>query len=67
MSFETITVDAAALRSVLQSLIGNPHEIRELQMMYSSKVIMDDPINKLLFEFNEAVAADNAKVDGEGE
>lgn len=46
----TITVDAEALRQVLQALIGPPHHIRELQVL--SK-LPDSPITTLVEAYNE--------------
>lgn len=61
---KTIEVSTASLRTVLQALMGNAHEIRELQVFYQSpKLFPDNPINTLVSEFNTAVA-ENAKAQG---
>ena len=53
---DTVTVDADALRQVLQALVGPSHYIRELQAIRS---LGDSPIDKLIFQFNEQVAKAN--------
>lgn len=50
MSNPTITVNAEALRQVLQALIGPPHHIRELQVLRS---FPDSPITTLVTTYNE--------------
>ena len=50
MSTPTITVDAEALRQVLQALIGPPHHIRELQVLCN---LPDSPITALVTTYNE--------------
>jgi hypothetical protein len=53
---EMVSVDAHALRTVLQALIGPPHYIRELQMTRGIGALTgDDPIQKLLDDFNAAL------------
>jgi hypothetical protein len=44
-----VSVDADALRHVLQALIGPDHHIRELQ---ACRRLPDSPIDKLITEFN---------------
>jgi hypothetical protein len=55
---KTVTVDAEALRAVLQALIGPAHHIRELQAIRGLPG-GDDPIGKLIKEFNEQAEAFN--------
>lgn len=50
MSTPTITVDAEALRQILQALIGPPHHIRELQVLRS---LPDSPITTLVSAYQE--------------
>lgn len=49
----TVTVDRAALRQVLQALIGAEHEIRELQATRGP--LRDSPIEKLIRQYNGQV------------
>lgn len=49
---DTITVNAAALRQVLQALTGPPHLIRELQVTRGI-LFHNNPIDQLVREFNE--------------
>lgn len=49
---DAITVDRAALRQVLEALIGPGHLIRELQFTRS---LPDNPINKLVDQYNAAI------------
>lgn len=54
-----VTVDAAALRQVLEALTGPSHLIRELQATRHLPELGDsppNPINKLISEFNEQVS-----------
>lgn len=51
-----VSVDAKALRVVLQALIGPPHHIRELQMTRSVAAMTgEDQIQTLLDDYNTAV------------
>lgn len=53
---KTITVNAAALHNLLTALLGNPHEIRELQnTRLPESLFPDNPINVLVTEYNTAV------------
>ena len=57
---KTVTVNAEALRQVLQSLIGPSHLIRELQ--YTRGIPGDEnPIDMLIREYNEQVKQENSK------
>lgn len=59
-----VTVDAEALRRVLQALVGPPHHIRELQALrhhHNTPGFDPSPIQTLLDEYNAAVEAHNAK------
>jgi hypothetical protein len=55
-----VTVDASALRQVLEALNGPDHYIRELQVTRRLPGV-DNPINKLIEQFNNAVEAANAQ------
>jgi hypothetical protein len=49
-----VTVDANALRQVLQALTGPAHLIREIQMTRSiASLTGDDPIGRLVDDYNE--------------
>lgn len=48
---KTVTVDADALRQVLQALNGPGHHIRELQAI---RGLGDSPIDKLVEDYNKA-------------
>lgn len=64
MSTETksITVDAAALHSVLEALNGSPHRIRELQATRDKPPILEgNPIDKLIAQYNEWSRNDGRK------
>jgi hypothetical protein len=51
-----VSVDAKALRTVLQALVGQPHHIREIQMTRSIAALTgDDPIQTLIDDFNASV------------
>lgn len=67
---KTVTVNADALRQVLQALNGPSHYIRELQVTRGPLVGDDNPINILIEEYNAAANAWNAqheeKEDGQG-
>lgn len=55
---ETVTVNAEALRCVLNALIGAPHLIRELQATRDKPPLLTgNPIDTLVTEFNAAVEA----------
>lgn len=65
---KTVTVDAKALLSVLQALLGPPHRIRELQATRSLPDILSEdmhPINQLIADYNAAVEAHNAETKKE--
>jgi hypothetical protein len=54
---KTITVDADALRQVLQALIGPSHHIRELQATRSlHKLGHPNPIDILIENYEAAIA-----------
>ena len=55
---DKITVDAQALRELLQALVGPEHLIRELQTIRDIQGD-DSPINKLLSDYNGAVSEGN--------
>lgn len=48
-----IEVDAEALRTVLQALIGPDHHIRELQATRKLHELVPNPIQTLLDEYNQ--------------
>lgn len=52
---EKVTVSADALRQVLQALNGQGHYIRELQALRNGPFCGDNPINKLVDEYNTAL------------
>jgi hypothetical protein len=62
---ETVTVNAKALRSLLEAALGPSHLMGELRVCYdlSAKGLTenDDPISVLVEEYNKAVEAHNAK------
>jgi hypothetical protein len=54
---QMVSVDAAALRTILQALNGPAHHIREIQMTRSIAALTgDDPIGVLVEDFNRAIA-----------
>lgn len=55
---EKVTVNAKALRDVLQSLVGPAHHIRELQAIVDLPGY-DSPIKILIDEYNEAMIEHN--------
>lgn len=55
---QTVTVDALALRQILVALNGPDHAIRELQVTRGP--IFDNPIDKILAQFNEQMEAARA-------
>lgn len=55
---ETVTVNADALRKILQALNGPPHHIRELQAIRNLPGY-DCPITLLTEEYNAAVHEHN--------
>lgn len=59
---DRIEVDKRALHSVLLALIGQPHEVRELQ---ATRGIGDNPIDTLVAEFNNHLAK-QAQEKGDG-
>lgn len=55
---ETVTVEAKALKTVLDALVGPPHLIRELQALYGSKLEMlssQSPIKALIDQYHDQV------------
>lgn len=63
---ETVTVDASALRSVLQALMGPSHHVMEL---WATQSLPDSDVAKLVGQFNAAVEsarAPTSTADGEG-
>jgi uncharacterized membrane protein len=60
---KTVTVHAESLGRVLQALVGPGHLIRELQATCGIDALTghENPINRLVREFNEQVAAEAAK------
>ena len=54
MSSAKVTVSADSLRQVLVALNGPGHYIRELQVTRGP--LFDNPIDKLIQEFNEQVS-----------
>jgi hypothetical protein len=60
MMNDTITVDRDALFQVLQALVGPGHLIRELQF---TRGLPDNPINKLVDQYNAFVAQENGYAD----
>lgn len=66
---KTVNVDAAALKQVLQALLGEPHHIRELQMTRCLGDVtgMQNPINTLVKNYNHAVQVEQSKDIGSGE
>ena len=58
---EQVTVNAKALKEVLEALNGPGHYIRELQATRSLPG-NDNPINILIEEYNSAIEAYNAKM-----
>jgi hypothetical protein len=51
-----VSVDALALQRILQALVGQPHEIREIMMTRSVAALTgDDPIQTLLDDYNEGI------------
>jgi len=60
---ETVTVNAAALRQLLEAVMGPAHLIRELrviQELHQKKLSPPDPITILVEEYNAAAEAHNA-------
>lgn len=57
---DTVTVDASALRKVLESLHGPDYLIRELQAI-SNLPGYDCPIKKLTSQYNDAVERYNTQ------
>ena len=58
-----ISVDAGALREVLQALDGPPHYMRELQFTRggaANGLLDDNPIDLLITQYNEWAAVLNA-------
>ena len=56
---ETATVDADALRRVLEALNGPSYLIRELQVTRGPLVGDDNPINLLVADYNKAANLHN--------
>lgn len=63
----TVTVNAAALKQVLQALIGPGHLIRELQCIHGMHEMLkkpgDDPVGTLLTEYNTWAQGENENPD----
>lgn len=57
---ETVSVNAKALKQVLQALIGPGHLIREIQMTRHIPG-HPNPINTLVQEYNAAAEVHNAR------
>ncbi len=60
---KNVTVSAGAIKEVLQALIGPGHLIRELQATMGSIVGNDNPITKLIKEYNEAAEVGEEPVE----
>lgn len=59
---DRIEVDARALSRVLNALLGNDYEIRELQAMRHMVISNEtSPITILVDEYNEAVRVEQAQ------
>lgn len=59
---KTVTVDANALRQVLQAILGPDHYIRELKVIHNlyQKLpgnLADNPLGLLIQQYNEAATA----------
>lgn len=61
---KTVTVNADALRQVLQALNGPSHHIAELQST-RNPIFKDNPINILIDEFNAAIQSTKPSTDTE--
>lgn len=62
---ETVTVDAKALRQVLQALIGPSHHIAEMQATRGLHALTgDNPIELLVEQYAAAVDKHNAAQQG---
>ena len=59
---ETVTVNATALRQVLQALTGPTHLIRELQVIRGLPLSENDPVKTLMDDYNRAVRAFNTQI-----
>jgi len=59
---ETVTVNAQALRTVLEALNGPSHLIRELQVIRNLSG-HECPINRLINEYNNALKEYNTDVN----
>jgi hypothetical protein len=57
---DTIAVDRAALRQVLEALTGPGYYIRELQVTMS---LPDNPIAKLVEQFNAVIEQEAGNAD----
>lgn len=51
---KSVIVDAQALATILQALINDPHQIRELQAL---RGLPDNPIDLLVNEYNAGIQA----------
>lgn len=61
---QMVSVDAAALRTVLQALTGPAHHIRELQATRSIAALTgDDPIGVLIDDYQAAIASPPGRGD----
>ena len=65
MSLSTVTVDAVALHTVLQALVGPPHYIRELQAI-RGLLGNKNAIDVLIDQFNEQLKTSQGSGDAEG-
>lgn len=61
---KTVTVDAGALRQVLEALTGPSYLIMELKVTQGFE---DNPINTLIRQYNSAVEGCTRRIEGEGE
>jgi hypothetical protein len=50
-----VMVDAVALRSLLEAVIGNDHRLRDLMGMYHSPQTHENPVQILIEQFNTQV------------
>lgn len=61
-----VTVDAKALRQVLQALIGPPHHVRELQATRTPESLFpENPINVLVDQYNSQMSGSAASSETE--
>jgi hypothetical protein len=65
---ETVTVNAQALRELLQAVIGEPHLIHELQVTRTLPELVGssmNPIDVLITEYNNAANVYRATLKGD--